>query len=171
MQGNPKQTDGRRTERTDRSYRKRSILAAACRKHDENVPAIADEFGVSATTIRRWLLRFDLVDPDDRDRPTNEQDTDGFPWHDPEQLQRAYDACDGKVRAVADEFGIHESTASEALARYDIHDPEEYGATKLEKLNPEDVGLSPLGSASVDGPGGREVVADGGRPNSNGGDA
>jgi len=89
--------------------------------------------------------------------PKNERDRDEYPWHNPENVRAAWEKHDS-VADVGRHFGISSDTARRILERYTDYEPKEYGSHKLNDLNPEDVGLSPLGSAKP------EVLTDGGTP-------
>lgn len=84
--------------------------------------------------------------------PQHPQTTPGqsesFPYRDPDQLRSVYDRI-RTIAGTASHFGISESTARTWLIQYDIYDPATDGlpalAEYLEKLAPEDLGLTPLG--------------------------
>ena len=70
------------------------------------------------------------------------------PYRDPEKLRAIYEQA-GTIAGTAAHFDVSHTTTRLWLIQYEMYDPERQGlssiANRLEKLSPEDLGLSPLG--------------------------
>lgn len=70
------------------------------------------------------------------------------PYRDPEKLRAVYEQA-GTIAGTAAHFDVSHTTTRLWLIQYEMYDPERQGlssiANRLEKLSPEDLGLSPLG--------------------------
>jgi hypothetical protein len=79
---------------------------------------------------------------------TSSQELENHPYRNPSHLEEVYTQV-GTIAGTASSFGISEATARTWLIRYDFYDPETDGlptpSEQLQKLTPEDLGLSPIG--------------------------
>ena len=76
------------------------------------------------------------------------KNSDAYPYRSSDQLQAVYNRTK-TIAGTAERFEIAEATARKWLIHHGIYDPETDGlsvlAEQLEEIEPEDLGLKPLG--------------------------